>query len=99
MPTANEDEIVLMSVEEYETIPLIDLESMMQEACAERMNVSQTTVQRMYNDTRKKLASLNPLSIANYLTLKVATINYVMKLNLSTAMVDSGVTWMRSRCL
>ncbi len=47
---------VVMSVEEYETIRLLDLEGLTQEEAAERMNVARTTVQRMYADARQKMA-------------------------------------------
>ena len=47
---------ITMNLEEFETIRLIDLEGLMQEECAERMNVARTTVQRIYNDARKKIA-------------------------------------------
>ncbi|WP_027398335.1 DUF134 domain-containing protein [Anaerovorax odorimutans] len=49
-------EIILMTVEEYETIRLIDFEGLTQEECAERMNVARTTIQRIYNNARKKLS-------------------------------------------
>jgi predicted DNA-binding protein (UPF0251 family) len=52
----SEDNMVLMSVEEYECIRLMDYEGLMQETCAEQMQVARTTVQRIYNDARKKLA-------------------------------------------
>lgn len=51
-----EGEPVVMTVEEYETIRLIDLEELTQEECAERMHVARATVQKIYNDARKKLA-------------------------------------------
>lgn len=50
-------ERIIMTIDEFETIRLIDLEAMTQEECAERMNVARTTVQRSYNDARKKVAA------------------------------------------
>ena len=67
-----DDEIILMSVEEYETIRLIDFEGMQQEECAERMNVARTTVQRIYYEARKKLSQ----SLVNGNILKIDGGNY-----------------------
>ncbi|MDU2064571.1 MAG: DUF134 domain-containing protein [Sporomusaceae bacterium] len=47
---------IAMTVDEYETIRLIDLENLTQQECAGRMNIARTTVQSMYNEARRKIA-------------------------------------------
>lgn len=49
-------EEIIMTVEEYETIRLLDLEGLTQEEVAEYMDVARTTVQRMYSSARQKVA-------------------------------------------
>lgn len=67
LDSKNDNEIIIMSVEEYEAIRLIDLEGMMQEEASVQMNVARTTIQKIYMDARKKLAE----SLINGKTLKI----------------------------
>ena len=48
----------MMSIDEYESIRLIDYEGLNQEECAKSMDVARTTVTSIYDSARKKLAQL-----------------------------------------
>lgn len=47
---------VAMSIEEFESIRLMDYENLGQEMSSEVMAVARSTFQRIYNDARKKIA-------------------------------------------
>ncbi len=52
----SEEGPVIMSLDEFEAIRLIDREGLTQEECASRMGVARTTVTAIYDCARKKLA-------------------------------------------
>ena len=51
-------EPIMMTVDEYEVIRLMDYEGFTQEEAALQMNVARTTVQRIYMIARQKLADM-----------------------------------------
>ena len=67
-----EEESIILRVDEYETIRLIDFEGLSQEECGEYMDVARTTVQQIYADARRKVARMLVLG----LELKIQGGNY-----------------------
>ncbi len=65
-------ETVTMSVEEYEVIRLMDLDDFNQDETAERIGVARSTVQRIYDGARKKIADC----IVNGKSLRIEGGNY-----------------------
>lgn len=63
---------ILMTVDEYETLRLMDIEGLTQEECALRMGVARTTIQGIYFSARKKAAS----AIVESRELKIEGGNY-----------------------
>lgn len=49
-------ESVVLSIDEYESIRLLDYEGMVQEQAAEQMNVSRPTLTRIYESARRSMA-------------------------------------------
>ena len=55
-PSVEMKQPIVLAIDEYETLRLIDLEGFTQEECASQMNIARTTVQGIYSEARKKVA-------------------------------------------
>lgn len=50
-------EPILLTLDEYEVIRLVDLEQQTHEQCAAQMDISRSTVQEIYEGARRKIAA------------------------------------------
>ena len=50
-------EPILLTLDEYEVIRLVDLEQQTHEQCATQMDISRSTVQKIYESARSKIAA------------------------------------------
>lgn len=66
--------VVVMAVDEFETIRLIDLLGYTQEKVAEQMGVARTTIQAVYSAARYKLAD----ALVNGKTLQISGGDYAI---------------------
>lgn len=65
---------ILLTVEEYETIRLIDYMGLSQEECARQMDGSRATIQALYTEARKKLARF----LVEGASLRIEGGNYIL---------------------
>ena len=88
--TNNMEENILR-IEEVEAIRLKDVEKLEQEECAERMEVSRQTFQRILNNAREKIAD----SIINGKAIRIEGGNFTRNI-CSVRCLDCGKEWKES---
>ena len=85
------NDTVTMTLDEFETIRLIDYQGKTQEQCANEMNVARTTVTAIYDSARKKLA----LALVEGRRIIISGGNYTLDSTLSEEIARKGLGIMR----
>ena len=80
-----------MSLDEFETIRLIDYQAKTQEQCAAEMNVARTTVTAIYDSARKKLAA----ALVEGRRIVISGGNYTLDNTISEEITQKGSKIMR----
>ena len=70
----NQSDGIVLTIEEYETIRLIDYKVLSLEACARKMEASRATIQALYTEARKKMARF----LIEGTSLKIEGGNYLL---------------------
>ncbi len=81
------NDTVTLSLDEFETIRLIDYQGKTQEQCANEMNVARTTVTAIYDSARKKLA----LALVEGRRIIISGGNYTLDSTLSKEIARKGL--------
>lgn len=88
---ADDAEEVILALDEYEAIRLIDRERLTQEQCAARMGVARTTVTAIYENARAKLAQV----IVDGKRLRISGGSYQIIRHEMRPIIEKGQTAMR----
>ena len=88
---ADDAEEVILALDEYEAIRLIDRERLTQEQCAARMGVARTTVTAIYENARAKLAQV----IVDGKRLRISGGSYQIIWHEMRQIIEKGQTAMR----
>lgn len=88
---AQTSECVTLTLDEYETIRLLDREALTQEQCAVKMGIGRTTVTSVYERARKKIAE----ALVEGKRLRIAGGSYCLESNAGNAVKRKGSHCMR----
>ena len=87
----NANDTIIMTLDEFETIRIIDHQSKTQEQCAADMNVARTTVTAIYDSARKKLAA----ALVEGKRIVISGGNYILDNKISEEIAQKGSMIMR----
>lgn len=88
IPDGNKPEEIIMQIEELESIRLKDLEDLDNELCADRMEVSRQTFQRILHTARAKIADC----LVNGKTIRIQGGNYTRNI-CTVECLECGKSW------